>query len=144
MLSADGQMWQCYPVICAWTADFFENIHLHSVRQLHCPVCEPPKSSFGEGNSSSWQFRDCQLYFQKIILATQGDETKRPEARQYLEDRAFGTSEGVFWNIKCISPTTNIVPGILHIVYFGMLKYLMDWVMSFVEQQSRIDKFNQL
>jgi len=29
MLCADGWMWQCYPVICLWMADYFENIHLH-------------------------------------------------------------------------------------------------------------------
>jgi len=55
MLCADGRMRQCYPVICAWTADYFANIHLHSIKQPHCPVCEAPKSLFGEGNSSSWQ-----------------------------------------------------------------------------------------
>ena len=39
---------------------------------------------------------------------------------------------------------TIIVPDILHTVYLGMLKHLMDWVTSFLEQHSRIDKFNQL
>ena len=96
MLCADGRMWQCYPVICAWTADYFENIHLHSIKQPHCPVFEAPRSSFGEGNSSSWQLRDYLLYFQKMILATTGDETERREASRYLEDQAVRTSEGVF------------------------------------------------
>jgi len=144
MLCADGQMWQCYPVICAWMADYLKNILLHSNKQPHCPVCEAPKSSFGDRNSSSWQLRGYGLYFHKIILTTQGEETERCEGRQYQEDRAVGTSEGVFWTMKCISPTTIIVPDILHTIYLGMLKYLMEWVPSFLEQQSRIDKFNQL
>ena len=76
MLCTDGWMWQCYPVICAWMADYFENIHLHSIKQPHCPVCEEPKLSFGEGNSSSWRLRDYRLYFKIMILATQGDETE--------------------------------------------------------------------
>jgi len=113
-------------------------------KQPHCPVCEAPKSPCGAGNSSSWQLRDYQLYFQNMILATQGDETERREARQYLEDQTVGTSEGIIWNIKCISPTTIIVPNILHTVNFGMLKHLKDWVKSFLEQHSRIEKFNQL
>jgi len=46
MLCADGRMQQCYPVICAWMADYFEIIHLHSIKQPHCPGCEAPKSSF--------------------------------------------------------------------------------------------------
>jgi len=57
-LSADGQMRQCFPVICAWMADYFENIHLDPFKQPHCPVWEAPQSSFGQGNSLSWQLRD--------------------------------------------------------------------------------------
>jgi len=76
--------------------------------------------------------------------ATQGDETEREDARQYLEDRVVGTSEGVFWNMRCISPATIIVPNMLHTINLGMLKHLMDWVMSFLEQHSRIDKLSQL
>jgi len=79
-----------------------------------------------------------------MILATQGDETERREARQYLEHQAVWTSEGVLKNMKCISPTTIIIPDILHTIYLDMLKHLMDWVMSFLEQHSRINKFNQL
>jgi len=141
---ADGQMRHCYPVICSWRADYFENIQLQSIKQPHCPVREAPKSSFAEGNLSSWQLRDYWLYFQKMIIATQGDDTERQEARQYLKDRTVGTSKDVFWNMKCISPMTIIIPDILHIVYLSVLKQLMDWVTSFLEQHSMIGKFNQL
>jgi len=55
MLGVDGRMQQCYPVICAWMTDNFESIHLHTVKQPRCPVCEAPKLSVGEGNSSLWQ-----------------------------------------------------------------------------------------
>jgi len=43
MLCADGRMWHCYPVTCAWTADYFENSHLPSIEQPQCPVCEAPQ-----------------------------------------------------------------------------------------------------
>ena len=76
-LCEDGRMRQCYTVIRAWTADYFENIQLHSITQPHCPVCEEPKSSCGEGNLSSWQLRDYRLYFQRMILTTEGEETQR-------------------------------------------------------------------
>ena len=96
MLCVDGQMGQCYPVICASMADCFKNIHLHLIKQPHCPMCKAPKSSCGEWNSLSLQLRDYRLYFQKIILATQGDELETQEARHYLEDRVVGTSEVIF------------------------------------------------
>jgi len=82
MLCADGRMRQCHPVICAWTADYFKNLHLHSITQPHCPVCDPLKSPVGEGNSLSWQSRDYQIYFQKSILTNQGEEVERQEVGQ--------------------------------------------------------------
>jgi hypothetical protein len=80
----------------------------------------------------------------KMILATLGDETGRWEARQYLKDHLVGTSEGVIWNMTCISPTTIIIPDVLHTIYLSIVKHLIDWVTSFLEQHSRICKFNQL
>jgi len=46
--------------------------------------------------------------------------------------------------MECISPRTIIVPNILHTIYPGMLKHLMDWVTSFLEQHSRINNINKL
>jgi len=99
MHCVDSYMWQCHPVICAWMADYAKNIKLHSIKQPHCLVWEATKLSFGEGNSSLWQLRDYQLYFQNMILPTQGDETVIWEPRQYLDDRAVGTTEIIFWNM---------------------------------------------
>jgi len=105
---------------------------------------EALKLSFGEGNSSSWQLTDHRLYFQMRILATHGDEMERRDAIHYLEDQAVRTPEGIFWNMKCITLMISMVPDILHNIYLGMLKHLMDWVMSSLEQHSRNAKINQL
>jgi len=142
MLSLDSRMWQCYLIICAWKASYFQNSHFHSIKQPHCRMYPAPISSFGEVNSLLWQLGNYRLYFQMMIRVTQGDEMERHEARPYLGDQAVGTSEGIFWNMKCISPRTIIVPDILHSIHLGMLKHLMDWVTSFLQQHSRIHKFN--
>jgi len=49
----DSHMRLSDPVIGAWTADYFENIHFHSNNQPHCALWEAPKSSFGEANTLS-------------------------------------------------------------------------------------------
>jgi len=69
-LCADGRMQRCYLIICAWTADYFENIHLHLIKPPHSPVCEAPILSLGQGNSSLWQLTEHRLYCQKMILVT--------------------------------------------------------------------------
>jgi hypothetical protein len=61
-----------------------------------------------------------------------------------VDDRGAGTSEVIFWIMKCISPTTIIVLDILHPIYLCMLNQLMHRVLSFLEQRSRMDKVNPL
>jgi len=51
ILCADGQTQECYPVLSASTANYFESIHLHSVNHPNCLGREAPKSLFGEGNT---------------------------------------------------------------------------------------------
>jgi len=79
-----------------------------------------------------------------MIVATQWDRKERQEARQDLEDRVVGTTEHLWWNTKCILPTTVIVHKILHTVYLGMLNHWIDWITFFLVQHSRIDTFNKL
>ena len=55
-----------------------------------------------------------------------------------------GFSDGVWWDIKCISPMTIIVPDILHNIYVSIFKHFKDCISSFLTHHSRIDKFNQL
>jgi hypothetical protein len=78
------------------------------------------------------------------ILATQGVVMKGWKAIQYREDRVVGTIEVIFRYFKCISPITIIIPNYLHTVYLRILKYLLDWVTSFLDQYSRVGKFNLL
>ena len=78
-----------------------------------------------------------------MILPTHGEEREKQQSKQYLEDRAVETSEVIICNTKCISQTTTIIPDILQTISLGMLKNLMNWETFFLEQHSRIDKFNE-
>jgi len=144
MLCVDNQKRQCPPVIYPWTADYIEIIHFHSINQHHWLLCNAKTPRVGEGNSSSWLLTDYRLFFDKMILTTQGDERERQQARRYLVDRGVWKWDGVLRNMICISPTTIIIPDILHPIYRFMLEHLMNWVTSFLELHSRMKKFNQL
>jgi len=75
-----------------------------------------------------------------MILVTWGDVIARWDAKQYLEDPAVGTSEGVFSDMKCISPAAVVVTDIFHSGHHHMLKNFIDWVAFFLEQYCSIDK----
>ena len=44
MLCSDGRVRKCFPSIYVWTADYVENVNLHSIKSALCHVCEAPKS----------------------------------------------------------------------------------------------------
>jgi hypothetical protein len=146
MLCSDGYTRLCFPVICAWTADYSENINLHSIQSGHCHVCEAPKASFGSAASSPAPRRNFADYFLKLITATNTDVARstRDAARQYLDDRGVRQTEGVFWALKSLDWVSLLVPDVLHTIYLGILKHLMDWVIPFLEHHNRMDRFNRI
>ena len=99
MLCSDGSVRKCFPIICAWTADYVENGNLHAIKSGLCHVCEAPKSSFGSTISSPAPLRDYPGYFQKLVEATHPSyrQWRQDEALQYLNQRRAQTTEGVFW-----------------------------------------------
>jgi hypothetical protein len=144
MLCADGKMQQCFPIICAWTANYFENIHLHAITQPGCRMCEAPKSSFGEDKQCAWPHCDYQLYFRKLIQATHCNNQDQNDAHDYLMERCVVTMQCVFWNILYISLYILIVPDVLHTIHLGILKHLMEWIVPFWEFHKRIGQFKDL
>ena len=99
MLCSDGRVRKCFPIIYVWTADYVENVNLHSIKSGLCHVCKAPKSSFGSTISSPTPLRNYPRYFRKLIVATYTSYSPRQqdEALQYLNIRGARTIEGVFW-----------------------------------------------
>ena len=98
MLCSDGRVRKCFPIICAWTADYAENVNLHSIKSGLCHIYEGPKSSFGSTISSPAPLRHYLGYFQKLIEATHPSYILRrqDEALQYLNKCGAQPTEGVF------------------------------------------------
>ena len=69
VICADGRRRLCFPMLCAWIADYFENVNLHSLKSGACPVCEAPKSSYSNP-PSHYLLRDFEDYFGRLIEAT--------------------------------------------------------------------------
>jgi len=39
MFCVYGRMQECYSIIYAWAADYFEIIHFNTIKQSYCPMC---------------------------------------------------------------------------------------------------------
>jgi len=67
MLCGDGRMRQCYPVISAWTADYFENMHLHSIKQPHSSAkCNSVRKPYTNLSDTPVALARASKYFQML------------------------------------------------------------------------------
>ena len=123
----DGYQRLCFPRICSWIADYFENVNLHSIKSGFCAVCEEHPDTFGTFQSRQPVFRDYKEYFERLIDSTDAslDSTTQAEALSSLKRAGVRTTEGVFWALNCITLPTAITPDILHTIYLGLLDHLM-------------------
>lgn len=54
----DSQIWQCYPVLAAWPADYMEYVKLFNIKTPACPVCCIPGDKLGRAKPNPFPERD--------------------------------------------------------------------------------------
>jgi DNA-directed RNA polymerase subunit N (RpoN/RPB10)/oligoribonuclease (3'-5' exoribonuclease) len=148
MICPDGRIRRCFPVICAWIADYVENVNLHSIRSGFCPVCEAPKSSLGNRFCGKHASRDYSDYSERLEEAYDSvlvnGKQDRNEAADYLDSLGVRLTEGVFWSQKSTRLATAAAPEILHTVYLGVLQHMMKWIVVFLKEHKRMDRFDAI
>jgi hypothetical protein len=140
MLCPDGNTRICIPIVSLWLADHAENATIHNIKMNSCCYCELEPSEFGNKlPKSRSKIRDYPLYYKKLITYEEGDD----DAGHFLTSRGVKLSEGVFWGLNFISHRYTLVrPDTLHVIYLGILKHLMDWMVKFLTHHDRIGIFN--
>jgi hypothetical protein len=142
MKCPDGATRLCFPRIACWLADHVENTTLHSIKGTSCAMCEAPRSSFGLPPTGRHTTRDGHIYIEHLLKyeANPRDST----SKDYLTSRNVKILEGCFWQFpsETIDLRTLARPDMLHTVFLGILKHLMDWIVKFLEAHGRMHHFN--
>jgi hypothetical protein len=142
----DGAVRKCFPRVCAWIADHAENVVLHSVKTTACVVCEVPRTSFGDLIHPPCVYprlRKGSDYLKLLLEYETQDDGASLDALKAVDVKAI---EGCFWALdgKGVCLETLPRPDMLHTVYLGILKHLMEWLTKFLEAHSRLHLFNQI
>jgi len=48
-----------------------------------------------------------------------------------------------FWTLPRVNPSELPKPDLLHTIYLGILKHLMEWVQDFLKKHNRLDSFDE-
>jgi len=126
---ANGKVRLCFPILSAWIADYMENVALHRLKTNTCPKCEVPTNKLGT-NARSYRARDyarCQLY--KPENKTSGSETNDDHVMN------LGISQNIFHRLNRVSASDLSNLDILHDIYLGLFKHMIDWIEAFLKKQ---------
>jgi hypothetical protein len=64
------------------------------------------------------------------------------EPMENLVARSVKKLFNTFWSMMRVNPYDLNKPDILHNIYLGMLKHMMEWVQAFLKKHNRLEKFD--
>ncbi|KAI5838892.1 hypothetical protein DFP73DRAFT_599509 [Morchella snyderi] len=135
---SDGYERRCWPILAAWLADHVENCNLLSTKFNMCLKCEIPVNKLGE----------YQAVPHKIYAWDQGEYRRMDEKRElktlakWFEKRGLRPLYNPFWDLPFVQAYELYKPEMLHVIYLGILKHLMQWLEDFLQEFDRLDGFN--
>jgi len=139
---ADGKVLRCFPILSAWVADHMENVTLHGLKSNASPTCEVPAGELGT-NIKNYGARDYARY------KRYGYENRFPGSKPdgtHVKFRGLGLNLGqnVFHGLHRVSEADLYTPDMLHTVYLGLFKHMMDWIQAFLKKHGRLQAFDDV
>lgn len=119
---ADGYERLCFPVLSGWIADQPEHSNLQNISTSACPACEVEFHNLGSTRRSS--MRNHEDYRERVQLF--GENPGNLEPVEYIVARSVKTLFNAFWGMPRVNPYDLNKPDILHNIYLGMLKHMME------------------
>lgn len=135
---ADGYERLCFPVLSGWIADQPEHSNLQNISTSACPRCEVEFHNLGSTRRSS--MRNHEDYRERVQLF--GENPGNLEPVEYLVARSVKTLFNAFWGMPRVNPYDLNKPDILHNIYLGMLKHMMEWIQGFLKKHHRLEEFD--
>jgi len=141
MCCSDGKVRQCFPVLAAWIADHAENETLHGLKRMSCAVCEVPVERLGWDTKEVHPARDYQKYaeIEERYVNTGGEHN-------VASLLAVGVKMGrnIFTGLLRVEIPLLFKPDILHNIYLGLFKHLMQWIEDFLKKHGRQELFDEV
>ena len=142
---ADGNRRHCFPVLCAWIADYMEHVLLQNLKNTSCPWCEVPQErlrdpSAAPGTLGTYPLRNHCHYQQ---LAKKYQDTGEMRHIEMLAEKGINGLYNAFWTLPRVNPLELPKPDLLHTIYLGILKHLMEWVQDFLKKHNRLESFDE-
>lgn len=137
---ADGKVRRCFPILSAWLADHMENVALHGIKSNACPKCEVPTHELGS-NAKNYRARDYARY-QRYNRESQSLGSDSDDGHVICDN--LGIGQNIFHRLHRVSASDLHKPDMLHTVYLGLFKHMMDWIQGFLKKHGRLQAFDDV
>ena len=141
MNCSDGMARHHFPVLAAWIANQAENEALHGMKRMGCTVCVVPLERLGSVVEECFPTQDYERYARIV--------------QRYLDmgDEDFATSllavevrmnRNIFAGIPRVRVPLLFKPDVLHNIYIGLFKHMMQWIEDFLKKHDRQAVFDEV
>jgi len=131
---------RCLPILAACIADHMENSALHGTKSNFCPRCEVPGVELGT-NMKVYLVRDYKIYHHYDYENWIGENDHADITPESLGIRL---GQNVFYGLNWVSPSDLHKPDMLHTVYLGLFKPMMDWSHGFLKKHGQLEAFDEV
>ena len=140
---ADGKIRRCFPILSAWVADHMENVALHGIKSNACPKCEVPPDALGTDAEQTYPTRDYAIY-EHLEQENQHRSTDSGvgDIDAMFDTLAIKMGQNVFHGLQRVSAPDLHKPDLLHTIYLGLFKHMMDWIQGFLKKHARLQAFD--
>ena len=138
---SDGMVRRCFPVLAAWIADHAENEALHGLKRMSCALCEVPVERLGSDAEEAYPTRDYKKYAR---MEQRYMDTRDEELAISLSAVGVKMNRNIFAGISRVTVPLLFKPDILHNVYLGLFKHLMQWLEDFLKKHDWQDMFDEV
>jgi Plavaka transposase len=124
LVSGDGAVRRCYPILAAYVGDYPEQLLVSIVKSGNCPVCPAPREDI-ENWDNILEPRDTCGIIDALNSISQG----ATEFTKACADKGIKPVQCVFWkDLPFVNIYSSIMPDILHQLFQGILKHLIVWI----------------
>jgi hypothetical protein len=126
MVSGDGLTRLCFPILAVYVGDYPEQVLVTLVKTGKCAVCDVPRNRIGDLRSTG-RARDIRPIHAAL------NQIARGPAKFARACLAAGIKpiQKPFWkDLPFVNIYDSITPDILHQMYQGVLKHVINWIRS--------------
>jgi len=136
---ADGKTGFCFPILSASITDHAEHAALQGIGSKSCPKCEVPCEELGGDPRRIYEIRDYMRYREKALWH---EPAEAAGIAEYFQRLGVKIGNNVFIGLDRVSPADLHKSDLLHNIYLGLFKHMMEWVEGFLKKDKRQPAFD--